>query len=153
MNEAPFLCVDPNSMFTRDPLPIFPQPPEGCIVEFPGWLGDGYCDWDSQGYNTAACNYDLGDCCKTSCVEATATGFVQFAECGTNTDFNLDVNDPFQGRDCVDPEYCGDQCDGRIPPECAAAFNDAGFFLEATSLGKWSSSFVTLHLSRIVVYA
>jgi hypothetical protein len=48
------------------------------------WLGDGYCD--SYGvYNTAACNYDGGDCCAGSCPTGRAYS------CG------------FNGWACVDP--------------------------------------------------
>lgn len=37
-----------------------------CCVPEPAYHGDGACDPDSP-YNTAACNYDGGDCCKESC--------------------------------------------------------------------------------------
>jgi len=39
--------------------------PECCVPE-PAYHGDGACDPDAP-YNTAACNYDGGDCCKESC--------------------------------------------------------------------------------------
>ena len=31
-----------------------------CYVEWPGWIGDGYCDVGL--YNTFECGYDEGDC-------------------------------------------------------------------------------------------
>jgi hypothetical protein len=43
--------------------------PPGCSVTNTAYLGDGYCD-KTGGYNTAICNYDGGDCCVQSCVNA-----------------------------------------------------------------------------------
>jgi hypothetical protein len=41
---------------------------EGCSVTNPGWVGDGYCD-KTEGYNTAECRWDGGDCCDFTCVD------------------------------------------------------------------------------------
>ena len=32
---------------------------------YASWIGDGWCDNDD--YNTPECNYDMGDCCKSTC--------------------------------------------------------------------------------------
>jgi hypothetical protein len=63
-------------------------PTAACVVTDPGFLGDGYCDWDDPdpNYNTAACQFDGGDCCETSCL---AGAFP--ADCGSN------------GYNCQDP--------------------------------------------------
>lgn len=37
-----------------------------CHVGNPSWVGDGYCD-KAGGYNSAACNWDGGDCCPLIC--------------------------------------------------------------------------------------
>lgn len=64
------------------------QNPEfACVVKFPEWVGDSWCDWDIEGYNTALCSYDGGDCCEESCVP------VYGDNCG------------FNGYDCIDPQY------------------------------------------------
>ncbi|GMH61438.1 hypothetical protein TL16_g03253 [Triparma laevis f. inornata] len=52
---AGFHCIDPE----QSDLP-------NCLVQFPGYVNDGYCDHDGL-YNTKACNYDGGDCCASSC--------------------------------------------------------------------------------------
>ena len=39
---------------------------DGCCVPDPSFLGDGACD-PYEPYNTEACGYDLGDCCKDTC--------------------------------------------------------------------------------------
>ena len=53
---------------------------------YPQWLGDGYCD---SGNNFEGC-YDQGDCCESTCVDASYT-------CGV------------VGFDCLDPEACENQ--------------------------------------------
>jgi len=53
-----------------------------CNVPIPDWVGDGYCD--GPPYNTAACNWDGGDCCPLTCTDGAYT-------CGTN------------GYNCLDP--------------------------------------------------
>ena len=45
-----------------------PNVPAGCSPPQIAYLGDGYCDSRDEGYNTAACNWDGGDCCLRSCV-------------------------------------------------------------------------------------
>jgi len=44
------------------PVEGFPE----CCVADPSFLGDGACDAHPP-YNTEACGYDLGDCCRESC--------------------------------------------------------------------------------------
>jgi hypothetical protein len=55
-----------------------------CVVEYPEYIGDGWCDWNLGGddwfgsshhHNVEACGYDGGDCCRTTC---------QGALCGQN---------------------------------------------------------------------
>eukprot|EP01041_Mallomonas_annulata_P003341 gene3341-6612_t len=69
----PFVCLDPKY--------------KNCNVAHPHWIGDHYCDNNSPGYNTAACNYDGGDCCPQSCGS--------HSTCGTGSY-------PFA---CIDPVY------------------------------------------------
>ena len=40
-----------------------------CFVENLDWVGDGFCDFDTESgeYNSAGCKYDGGDCCVESC--------------------------------------------------------------------------------------
>jgi hypothetical protein len=71
-----------NGYFCKDPL----YGGGWCNVSQPERLGDGKCDWEEDGYNTAICGYDGGDCCKQSCVDGDA-------ECGS------------YGFFCVDPLY------------------------------------------------
>merc|ERR1711871_51186 len=43
------------------------DPLADCSVEILEWVGDGYCDHDTDGYNTEECMWDGGDCCESSC--------------------------------------------------------------------------------------
>lgn len=52
--DANQYCVDPNV-----------QNGTVCTATMQHWLGDGYCDGGD--YNTAACNWDSGDCCPETC--------------------------------------------------------------------------------------
>ncbi len=65
------------------------NPVEGeCYTEYPSYLGDGYCDgFGYVGYNTAACDWDYGDCCPDTCVQAVYT-------CGQGDDI----------FHCIDPD-------------------------------------------------
>ena len=38
----------------------------GCAVTNMSWIGDGFCD-NEDGYNTAVCGWDGGDCCGSTC--------------------------------------------------------------------------------------
>eukprot|EP01041_Mallomonas_annulata_P005992 gene5992-12074_t len=49
----------------------------GCNVLYPTWLGNHYCNDDYNGYNTAACNWDGGDCCAETC------DVTLYSTCGT----------------------------------------------------------------------
>lgn len=54
-----------------------------CNVARPHWIGDGYCDRPGN-YNTAACQYDGGDCCSSTCKDAAYTcGYVGY-DCKTS---------------------------------------------------------------------
>lgn len=57
-----------------------------CNVNQTNWLGDGVCD-KQNGYNTPECNYDEGDCCRSSCINTPNV------KCEDN-DFN-----------CIDPNF------------------------------------------------
>ena len=61
------ICKDPNY---RKPIS------ESCssLVPDVDRVGDGFCDRVGS-YNTAACNYDGGDCCQDSCVGNCTKGF------------------------------------------------------------------------------
>ena len=60
-----------SSSVSNDSVPssdIILHPDPGiCNVSRWDWLGDGWCDQNLYGYNTAACGYDLGDCCPLCC--------------------------------------------------------------------------------------
>ncbi|KAL7494329.1 hypothetical protein ACHAWT_003069 [Skeletonema menzelii] len=77
----------PGDMFSVEGLP-------GCCVEEPSYLGDGACDPRAP-YNTEACAFDLGDCCRETCNPDSAYG------CKTKEggDFG-----PF-GFFCIDPRF------------------------------------------------
>jgi hypothetical protein len=63
-----------------------------CVVAYPRWIGDGYCDDNSDGaYNTAACAFDGGDCCEASCLLLASAH--RAYECGV------------AGYECRDPAY------------------------------------------------
>ena len=55
----------------------------GCDVDNPGWVADGYCD--SIQYNNPDCDWDGGDCCEKTCVDGPVYS------CGSN------------GYNCRDP--------------------------------------------------
>jgi len=71
-----------------------PQGLPGCCLPDPNFLGDGACDAYSP-YNTAECNYDMGDCCKESCDPNSLYG------CASKEG---DAYGPF-GFYCIDPQY------------------------------------------------
>jgi len=60
-------CLDPRYNKDIDIQPLYGVSDE-CSKNITNifWIGDGYCDKDG-GYNTAACNYDGGDCCRETC--------------------------------------------------------------------------------------
>jgi len=67
------------------------------------WVGDGYCNYNTAGgdFNSAACDYDGGDCCAETCVDGNSV-------CGTN------------GFVCKDPEHT-------VAPNCTIDTNFATF--------------------------
>ena len=67
------------------------------------WIGDGFCDWET---NNVGCAYDGGDCCNCTCVDG-----VSYA-CGVN-DFN-----------CSDPA-CPNE-DPSPPPNCTGTIGWLG---------------------------
>jgi len=63
------------------------------IISNPTFIGDGYCDLVGN-YNTQECNYDGGDCCPQTCVDATYTCKPHQMDCrdpepGNNIDLKL----------------------------------------------------------------
>ena len=73
-----------------------------CNVEYPEFVGDGYCD--NGPYNTEACNYDDGDCCEETCVDAFYTcGYTVF-NC---TDPALNTPAPSVSPPTVSPTHEG----------------------------------------------
>ena len=88
--------------FTEPAAPVCPEgmmPWEGnseCCVPNSAYIGDGACDPEAP-YNTAACGYDGGDCCKSTCdAENSAFG------CTTKKGDTFGRYGPF-GFYCVDP--------------------------------------------------
>ena len=65
-----------------------------CTVAFPEYIGDDLCDQAGQ-YNTEACNWDGGDCCRLSCLanHANVDGVVMANNCNASR------------YKCVDPQY------------------------------------------------
>jgi len=55
-----------------------------CNVPYPHWIGDGYCDKRGN-YNTAACQFDGGDCCEFTCRDARYTCGVAGWDCKSAT--------------------------------------------------------------------
>eukprot|EP01041_Mallomonas_annulata_P006613 gene6613-13390_t len=96
-SSYPYLCLDPNYFISYSPTksPVIESPvtvptksPTLCNVTNPSWVGDHYCDGATPGdYNTAACNYDGGDCCEQTCGG--------YSSCGTSSYPYL----------CLDPNY------------------------------------------------
>lgn len=61
-------------------------PTDYCDVAHASWLGDGWCDNVGGCYNTAACGYDHGDCCPSTCEDTL------YITCGDNNFNCLDPN-------------------------------------------------------------
>ena len=61
-----------------------------CTVSDKTRIGDGRCDAGSEGYNTAACNWDGGDCCEQTCDERYS---------------HFDCGDPAYPFDCQNPDF------------------------------------------------
>ena len=78
-------------------------------------VGDGQCDSQMPGYNTEACGYDGGDCCRASCHNF-------LLPCG--------VGKPF---DCLDPEL-------RVPAPTGGATGATGSATGATGSGDEDSA-------------
>lgn len=60
------------------------QQPNACTVKYIQWVGDGWCDSSNgfgvdEGYNSADCLFDGGDCCELTCVSS------ELHRCGTVT--------------------------------------------------------------------
>lgn len=71
-----------------------------CDVAYPTWLGDGFCDGSS--YNSAACGWDGGDCCPSTC-----TG-----SCSSATEANCE--DPFATENAPDLSELYPECTGTV---------------------------------------
>jgi hypothetical protein len=128
---SPYFCLDPSSTVTLDPLPQLPVVPDGCDVDDPGFLGDGWCDYGFGNYNTPACGWDLGDCCEESC---TASDFFQAYTCGTEVAYA-----------CFDPDYGGPGLP-EVTPECQQLFEAALDFVDESYLGTYISVVLGLFL-------
>ncbi|KAL9180994.1 hypothetical protein ACHAXT_009799 [Thalassiosira profunda] len=68
-----FFCLDPRYSIIDE---------AECGVENREWIGDGGCDADG-GYNTAACGWDMGDCCEDAC-----DADFSFYPCGAHQPFD-----------------------------------------------------------------
>ena len=86
---APSILLTPSLTPSESVLIEFPDDGfdyNGCDVSSPGYVADGYCDsYYYEPYNSPECNYDGGDCCPDTCIDAEY-------DCGVN------------GYDCIDPE-------------------------------------------------
>ena len=56
----------------------------GCV---PDWIADGYCD---LGNNSADCDYDGGDCCEFTCMDAEFTCGLDFFDCRDPSAYGYD---------------------------------------------------------------
>eukprot|EP00912_Choanoflagellata_sp_UC4_P001279 UC4_evm1s800 len=84
---------------------------EGCSVSELLWLGDGICDSvGGSGYNTPECNFDLGDCCFSTCMKEDGN------EC----------EEPQKSyKNCIDKRVCKNNKNGS--PDCLTARNFLAF--------------------------
>ncbi|EGB06349.1 hypothetical protein AURANDRAFT_65750 [Aureococcus anophagefferens] len=71
---TPAPSATPAPTYERTPAPttkpVTPLPTSDmgdCVVDYPDYVGDGYCDAYGGGYNTEACGWDGGDCCFCTC--------------------------------------------------------------------------------------
>jgi len=82
-------CTDASTAYVqfmwtyKKQVPAPPEPPPKPCHGDPTYPGDGYCDDETNSLN---CEWDGGDCCIASCVDAEY-------DCGENA------------YDCIDPEY------------------------------------------------
>ncbi len=60
-----------------------------CSADHTSYVGDGFCDSVAEGYNTRACDWDGGDCCRQTCTNGPFF-------CGSNTAYA-------SGYFCKDP--------------------------------------------------
>lgn len=118
-----FTCLDPNgaacsptlsptlapSAPTSSPVagaPSTAAPSSACKAQKPSRLGDGKCDGGQ--YNTAACNWDGGDCCSQTCACGTSPKGNSYRStlysCGTAAAFN-----------CLNPAYTSTSKTGYCP--------------------------------------
>eukprot|EP00485_Elphidium_margaritaceum_P017125 CAMPEP_0202733338 /NCGR_PEP_ID=MMETSP1385-20130828/188116_1 /ASSEMBLY_ACC=CAM_ASM_000861 /TAXON_ID=933848 /ORGANISM="Elphidium margaritaceum" /LENGTH=481 /DNA_ID=CAMNT_0049399667 /DNA_START=94 /DNA_END=1536 /DNA_ORIENTATION=- len=85
----------------------------GCSASNWWYLGDGYCD---SSLNTAACNWDNGDCCEHTCssgVNWEDNDGVSYSgyTCGSGSGY--DCLDGYSGCSVANPSWLGDGwCDG-----------------------------------------
>ena len=99
---------DPNE--NENTCPQDCESTQDCMVASPDWLGDGYCDeWANDGtpetaYNSAACGWDGGDCCYSTCNDATYS-------CDDSTG-------PCDANACFDPNGNNDDCNGNPGGDC-----------------------------------
>jgi len=87
-----FQCLDPNATENE-------RGNSQCPFEPFSWIGDGFCDHDTDA-NTGDCNYDGGDCCESTCEEG------RLFSCDTEDDI-----------------YCEDPFIGTPPPQVTVAPN------------------------------
>lgn len=76
-----------------------------CPSECDSWLSDGYCD---ASCNLAECTWDGGDCCASSCTDATF-------ECGGTSGQSFSCEDPAACENTGGCESCVGMC-GTIAP-------------------------------------
>jgi hypothetical protein len=95
-HQAGHVLIEPNLNFpTMAPVQfaITVQPECSSRVATLSYVGDGYCDRSGE-YNTAACGFDGGDCCESTCINKIG-GY----QCGSG------------GFECADPRLCtGPDC-------------------------------------------
>eukprot|EP00808_Paulinella_micropora_P006370 g63008.t1 len=102
------------------PAPTSP-PTGGCTASNPSWVGDGWCD--GSDYNNAACNWDGGDCCASTCTPG------RTYQCGANAAFN-----------CLAPVPCVDSPAGWYDSD-GPTYNCAWYAAGSTRCTQYGGSY------------
>jgi hypothetical protein len=106
-------------------LMALPGRPE-CCVPNTNFLGDGACDPEAP-YNTAACLWDGGDCCRGTCNTDSPFGCKtkEDGELGEYGPFGFYCLDPSQGNDVMHPQCTGTDKERVGDGKCNPSYNTA----------------------------
>eukprot|EP00956_Cyclotella_meneghiniana_P012979 scaffold18569_cov60-Cyclotella_meneghiniana.AAC.5 len=106
-------------------LMALPGRPE-CCVPNTAFIGDGACDPEAP-YNTEACMWDGGDCCKSTCKTDSPFGCKtkEGGELGAYGPFGFYCLDPSQGADVMFAECSGSDKERIGDGKCNSKYNTA----------------------------